>query len=222
MTFLPEFSALFAFTLAAIVLTITPGPDMTLFLGRTLAQGRRAGIAAMLGACSGVLVHTTAAAIGLSALLVSTSKQMPLFAASPEAFLALKVAGAAYLAWLAFGAIRNGSSFSLDKEAVPPQSFFCNWLTGVGINLLNPKIILFFVTFLPPFVAAGDPYAGQKLFFLGVYFIVIAVPMSIGMIFAADSIAATLKQKPSVMRAIDWVFASVFSAFAVHILLARA
>ncbi|KTQ85394.1 threonine transporter RhtB [Aureimonas ureilytica] len=212
MTFLPEFSALLAFTLAAIVLTVTPGPDMTLFLGRTLAQGRRAGIAAMLGACSGVLVHTTAAAIGLSALV----------AASPEAFLALKVAGAAYLAWLAFGAIRNGSSFSLDKEAVPPQSFFRNWLTGVGINLLNPKIILFFVTFLPPFVAAGDPYAGQKLFFLGVYFIVIAVPMSIGMIFAADSIAATLKQKPSVMRAIDWVFASVFSAFAVHILLARA
>lgn len=212
MTFLPEFSALFAFTLAAIVLTITPGPDMTLFLGRTLAQGRRAGIAAMLGACSGVLVHTTAAAIGLSALV----------AASPEAFLALKVAGAAYLAWLAFGAIRNGSSFSLDKDAVPAQSFFRNWLTGVGINLLNPKIILFFVTFLPPFVAAGDPYAGQKLFFLGVYFIVIAVPMSIGMIFAADSIAATLKQKPSVMRAIDWVFASVFSAFAVHILLARA
>ena len=211
MTFLPEPSALLAFTLAAIVLTITPGPDMTLFLGRTLAQGRRAGMAAMLGASSGVLVHTTAAAIGLSALV----------AASPEAFLVLKAAGAAYLAWLAFSAIRNGSSFSLDKEAMPPQSFVRNWLTGVGINLLNPKVILFFVTFLPPFVAAGDPYAGQKLFFLGVYFIVIAIPMSVGLIFAADRIAATLKRKPSVMRAIDWLFASVFSAFAVHILLAR-
>ncbi len=212
MTFLPEPATLLAFTLAALVLTITPGPDMTLFLGRTLAQGRRAGIAAMLGACSGVLVHTTLAAVGLSALV----------AASPEAFLVLKVVGAAYLAWLAFGAIRSGSSFSLEKEPSAPQSFRRNWLTGVGINLLNPKIILFFVTFLPPFVRASDPHAGEKLFFLGVYFILIAIPISLAMILAADRIAATLKRKPSVMRFVDWLFASVFAGFAVHILLARA
>lgn len=211
MDFLPEPSALLAFTLAAVVLTITPGPDMTLFLGRTLAQGRAAGFAAMLGACSGVLVHTTLAAVGLSALV----------AASPEAFLALKVAGAAYLAWLAVQAIRKGSSLSLDREAGERQSLWANWLTGVGINLLNPKIILFFVTFLPVFVGAGDPHAGQKFFFLGVYFILIAVPMSIAMIVAADRIALALKRRPKVMRVIDWVFASVFSAFAINILMAR-
>jgi len=211
MEFVPAAATLLAFTLAALVLAITPGPDMTLFLGRTLAQGRRAGLAAFAGACTGSLVHTTLAALGLSALL----------AASPDAFLALKLVGAAYLVWLAVGAIRNGSSLSVEGNRAPPQGFAANWATGVGINLLNPKIVLFFVTFLPPFVAAGDPYAGQKLFFLGVYFIVIAIPMSVGLIFAADRIAATLKRKPSVMRAIDWLFASVFSAFAVHILLAR-
>ncbi|MBB3934019.1 LysE family translocator [Aureimonas phyllosphaerae] len=212
MTFLPDLSALLAFTVAAVVLTITPGPDMTLFLGRTLAQGRTAGFAAYCGACTGSLIHTTLAAVGLSALI----------AASPEAFLALKVVGAAYLVWLAVQAIRHGSSLSVERAKAPPQSFAANWATGIGINLLNPKIILFFVTFLPQFVAVGDPHAGSKLFFLGVYFILVATPITVAMIFAADRIAATLKGKPAVMRFIDWLFASVFSAFAIHILLARA
>ncbi|MBB3999981.1 LysE family translocator [Aureimonas pseudogalii] len=211
MDFLPAAPALLGFTLAALVLTITPGPDMTLFLGRTLSQGRAAGLAAMFGACAGVLVHTTLAAVGLSALV----------AASPEAFLALKLAGAAYLAWLAVQAIRKGSSLSLEREAGGRQSLRANWLTGVGINLLNPKIILFFVTFLPVFVGADDPHASQKFFFLGVYFIAIAVPISIAMIVAADKIALALKRRPKVMRLIDWVFASVFSAFAINILMAR-
>jgi threonine/homoserine/homoserine lactone efflux protein len=212
MTFLPDASALLAFTLAAIVLTITPGPDMTLFLGRTLAQGRRAGFAAYCGACTGSLIHTSLAALGLSALV----------AASPDAFLLLKIVGAAYLVWLAVGAIRHGSQLTVAREKGPVQSFTANWLKGVGINLLNPKIILFFVTFLPQFVAAGDPHVTGKFFFLGVYFLVVATPISLAMIFAADRIATTLKRKPAVMRAVDWVFASVFSAFAVHILLARA
>ena len=212
MNFLPDIPTLLAFTLAAFVLAITPGPDMTLFLGRTLSQGRQAGIAAYIGACTGTLIHTTLAAIGLSALL----------AASPEAFLVLKIVGAGYLAYLAFQAIRHGSSLSVERTAAPPQSFFANWATGIGINLLNPKIVLFFVTFLPPFVNVGDPHAASKLFFLGVFFIVVSTPICIALILAADGVAATLKRRPKVMRAIDWIFASVFSAFAVHILTTRA
>lgn len=209
MDFIPELGPVLAFTVAAIVLTITPGPDMTLFLGRTLSQGRAAGIAAMLGASSGVIAHTTLAAFGLSALI----------AASPEAFAALKIAGAAYLVFLAVQAIRHGSSFDLDAALVRRQSLASNWMTGVGINLLNPKIILFFVTFLPTFVSASDPAATGKLFFFGIYFIVIAVPISVAMILAADRFAAALKARPKIMRGIDWLFASVFSAFAVSILM---
>jgi threonine/homoserine/homoserine lactone efflux protein len=212
MDFIPDLGPLLAFTLAAIVLTITPGPDMTLFLGRTLSDGRAAGIAAMLGASTGVLVHTTLAAFGLSALI----------AASPEAFAVLRIGGAAYLLFLAVQAIRTGSSFQLEaKGGAQKRPLVSHWLTGVGINLLNPKIILFFVTFLPSFVSAGDPHAAGKLAFFGVYFIVLAVPMSIAMIFAADRFAAALKRRPKIMRGIDYVFASVFSAFAVSIFLAR-
>ncbi|MEF2071548.1 LysE family translocator [Consotaella aegiceratis] len=212
MTFLPDLATLGMFSLAAFVLTITPGPDMTLFLGRTLSEGRAAGFAAMLGAACGVVVHTSLAAFGLSALI----------AASPQAFFVLKLAGGLYLVWLAVQAIRHGSALNLHAEASRRHSLLSNWLTGVGINLLNPKIILFFVTFLPQFVSAGDPHAQGKLFFLGIYFITLAVPVTGLMILGADRLASALKRRPKIMRGIDWLFASVFSAFAINIFLARA
>lgn len=208
MDFLPDPGPILAFTVAAVVLTITPGPDMTLFLGRTIAEGRAAGLLAMLGAMGGLLVHTTFAAFGLSALV----------AASPQAFAVLKIGGAAYLAFLAVQALRNGSSLSLEHVAGLRHSFLSTFLTGLGINLLNPKIILFFVTFLPGFVSATDPAVSGKLFFFGLFFIVLAVPMSVAMIFAADRFAAMLKRRPRVMRAIDYLFASVFSGFALSML----
>lgn len=211
MTFIPEPSVLAAFTLAVAVLIVTPGPDMTLFLGKTLAQGRAAGMAAMLGASSGLVVHTLFAAFGLSALL----------AASEMAFTGVKAAGALYLLWLAVDAVRNGSALSLDARGEPPQRLAHIWLMGVGINLLNPKIVLFFVTFLPQFVSAGDPHAGAKLMFLGFYVIALAVPSCAVLILLADRISALVRRSPRVTRAIDWLFASVFAGFAVSVLIER-
>ncbi|MDY8108647.1 LysE family translocator [Fulvimarina sp. 2208YS6-2-32] len=213
MHFVPDVSTLAAFFLAAVVLTITPGPDMTLFLGRTLSFGRAAGLAAMLGASSGILVHTSLAAFGISALI----------AASPEAFLVLKIVGAAYLVFLAVQAIVSGSALNLGAgRQGGGQSIVRHWLTGLGINLLNPKIILFFVTFLPQFVSASDPHAAGKLVFLGLFFIAVALPLTIPMIFVAERLSATLMRRPKVTRAIDWLFAGVFSAFALRILFAQA
>ena len=207
--FIPDWPTLAAFAVAAVVLAITPGPDMTLFLSRTLSQGRAAGFACMFGAMTGIMIHTALVALGLSALIV----------ASPEAFLALKVFGAGYLIWLAVQAIRKGSAFTPDNKGGSGRSLLKNWATGLGINLLNPKIILFFMTFLPQFVAAGDPHATGKFFFLGALFVVIAVPITSAMVLAAGWMSETLRQKPVVTRVIDWLMASVFSAFAVKILL---
>ncbi|MDH3196566.1 MAG: LysE family translocator, partial [Hyphomicrobiales bacterium] len=139
MDFIPSAGVIGAFTLAAAVLALTPGPDMTLFVSRALTQGRAAGFAAMTGAYCGIVVHTLLAAYGLSALL----------AASPQAFLAVKVAGALYLVWLAIDALRHGSALTLERQTGARQALVQTWLTGITINLLNPKIVLFFVTFLP-------------------------------------------------------------------------
>ncbi len=212
MEFLPNATTLIQFAIATTIIAITPGPDMTLFVGRSLSEGRAAGFACMIGAFTGCLIHTTLVVVGLSALIV----------ASPKAFFALKVFGAGYLIWLAYQAIRHGSAFSPDATPRKPHSLAQNWLTGLGVNLMNPKIILFFMTFLPQFVSASDPHAPGKLFFLGVFFIVLSIPITAPMVIAADKFAGLLKKSPRVTRVVDYLFAGVFSAFAIKILTAQA
>ncbi|WP_417668867.1 LysE family translocator [Roseibium sp.] len=212
MTFLPDLAVLAAFTLAAAILTITPGPDMTLFMSKTLQQGRAAGAAAVIGAASGIVVHSLFAALGISALL----------AASATAFAVLKYAGAAYLIYLAVQALRSGSALALEEGAGKQEPLSKVWLQGLTINLLNPKIVLFFVTFLPQFVSATDPHAAGKLLFLGFYFILLAVPSCLAMVFGASAFARFLKSSPKAMRAFDWAFAGIMGTFALKLLAARA
>jgi threonine/homoserine/homoserine lactone efflux protein len=209
--FIPSLATLAAFSLAAIALTLTPGPDMTLFLGQTVANGRRAGFMSMAGASSGIVVHSLAAAIGLSALI----------AASPQAFEVLKWVGAAYLAYLAYEVLRHGSGLTGDG---PPKSNSLRkaYMKGLTINLLNPKIILFFVTFLPQFVSPTDPHASGKLMFLGLFFLVIAIPMVIPMILGAERISGFLKRSKRATRVFDWVFAGVMGGFALKLLATQA
>lgn len=209
---LPDPAVLAAFVAAVAVIAVTPGPDMAFFLGRTIAEGRAAGMAALLGAMTGIVAHTALVALGLSALLV----------AAPEAFLALKVVGALYLLWLAWQAVRHGSALRLPGGPGRRRGLGRSWAAGVGINLLNPKIALFFLTFLPQFVSPADPDAPVKLLTLGAVFIAVAFAITAPMVLAADRVAATLRGSPRVGRALDWVFASVFAAFAVQILRAQA
>ena len=211
-SFILDWPVIGQFALATFVIAITPGPDMTLFVGRALSQGRGAGLACMFGAMTGIVIHTALVALGLSALIV----------ASPEAFFALKIIGAGYLVWLAFQAIRHGSAFSPEKVAGGRRSAFRNWATGLGINLMNPKIILFFMTFLPQFVSASDPHASSKLFFLGLLFIPLSLPVVVPIVLLADRFALLLKKNPRVTRVTDYLFAGVFSLFAVKILTAQA
>ncbi|GGK42148.1 LysE family translocator [Salinarimonas ramus] len=209
MTFLPDIQTLLVFSGACFILFVTPGPDMSLFLAKTVQGGRAAGIAAMLGAMTGALGHTLLAALGLSALL----------AASTTAFTVVKIAGGLYLLWMAYDALRHGSALNVRAQGPKNRlSLRATWLLGVGINLTNPKVILFFVTFLPQFVTAGDPHAAEKLVFLGLYFIAFSAPLAALMILAADKVIALVKARPRVLRAIDVVFAGVFGLFALKIL----
>ena len=207
-SFIPDLPVLAAYVLASIVLGLTPGPDMTYFLSRTVAQSRTAGFAALGGASTGLVVHSVLVAAGLSVVL----------AASATAFTILKVVGAAYLAWLAIDAIRHGSSLSLDKGA-KAEGLHAIYLKGLLVNLLNPKVIIFFLTFLPQFVSAHDPHAPGKLLFLGLAFMVINVPVCGALILAAELIAHLLKGSARVTRFVDWLFAGVLGAFAVKLVL---
>jgi threonine/homoserine/homoserine lactone efflux protein len=211
MTFIPDITVLLAYLAGVIIITLTPGPDMTFFIGRAIAQNVGAGLAAFAGASAGILVHTCIVAFGLSALIV----------ASPVLFTAIKIVGALYLGWLAVDAIRNGSTFRVSNKPQKQRSLFQNWLQGLGINLLNPKIILFFMTFLPQFVSVDDPHAIGKLFFLGILFVVVAIPILVPLIAAASKFSNWMRANPKVTRVVDYLFATIFGAFAIRILLTQ-
>ena len=98
-----------------------------------------------------------------------------------------------------------------------PASALSSFLMGVTVNLTNPKVLLFFITFLPQFVDAHDPNIRTKLIFLGVYFVVINIPLSIIMILGAERLVGWLKERPKVLRGIDYSFAGVFALFALKI-----
>lgn len=208
--FIPDLPVLAAYLGAAAILGLTPGPDMTLFLSKTVSQSRAAGLAAFSGATTGLVVHTVLVALGLSAVL----------AASATAFTVLKVVGAVYLAFLAYDALRNGSALSLDRKG-KAEALRAVYLKGLLVNLLNPKVIVFFVTFLPQFVTAADPDAAKKLLFLGFVFVLVNVPVCVGLILFADRIAIFLKRSPKATRIVDWLFAGVLGAFAVRLVLAE-
>jgi threonine/homoserine/homoserine lactone efflux protein len=207
MTFLPDAATLLTYTVASILLFVTPGPDMSLWLSRTIVSGRRAGWAAMAGTNIGCIVHTLLAAFGVSALI----------AASATAFTVLKIVGAAYLLWLAVDAIRNGSSLNVRTDSVVKASTLSSFMLGVTVNLTNPKVVLFFITFLPQFVSASDPHVTGKLLFLGLFFVLINIPLAIAMIWVAERLVTWLKARPRVLRGIDYSFAGVFAFFALKI-----
>ncbi|WP_349436284.1 LysE family translocator [Pararhizobium sp. A13] len=208
MDFLPSLPTLLAFTAATLLLAATPGPDMTLSISRALSQGKAAAFFIVIGTSLGCVVHTLLVAFGISALIT----------ASPTAFMILKTGGAAYLFWLAVQAIRYGSSLSVKKVEDTGASAMANISTGLWVNLLNPKVIIFFMTFLPQFVTANDPAVTQKLLFLGFFFIAAAMPVNVLVILTADWLSGWLQRRKSVMRGIDYTFAGVFSIFAVKIL----
>ena len=207
---LPTLATVLAYAAAVVLLVFTPGPDMALFLGRTLASGRPAGLAALAGTTAGLYVHTALAAFGLSALL----------AASPMAYAALKWAGAAYLVVLAVQTLRHGSAFEVagTREEVSLTRAF---LAGLGVNILNPKIVLFFVTFLPQFVAANDPHAASKLAVLGGLYGLIGAPICVVLILAAERVSGAFARSARLRRGLDIATATLFGAFAARLVLAR-
>lgn len=216
MEYLPSLTTFLSFAGMTLLLAATPGPDMTLSIGRAIKYGRSAGLAVVVGTNIGCAVHTLLVTFGVSALII----------ASPTAFMILKTGGAGYLFWMAVQAIRSGATFKVEQTELSgmarPVTFMSSVWAGLGVNLLNPKVIIFFMTFLPQFVSAGEPHVTTKLFVLGMSFIVVSLPVTVGVVLAADRLSAWLQQNPRVVRGIDYLFSAVFSLFAVKILMAQA
>jgi threonine/homoserine/homoserine lactone efflux protein len=196
------------FLAASVAITVAPGPDNLQVLARGISQGRLAGVVAAFGFACGVIFHTTLAAFGIAALLRS----------SPMAFQAVKLAGAAYLVWIGIKALRSqGLATAHERPKQPLTTVFRQSVIG---NMLNPKVTLFFIVFLPQFV---DPHGAQnvmlQMFELGGLFMLQTVVVFSAFGFGAGMIGAWLKRRPRVGVWLDRLAGVTFIALGIRVAL---
>ncbi|MDA8523726.1 LysE family translocator [Acidovorax sp. NCPPB 4044] len=206
MTFTPQELLLFA--LAALVLVLTPGPNMVYCVSRSLTQGPRAGLLSLVGVVAGFGVHLLATALGLSALLMAV----------PLAFDALRIAGAAYLLWMAWQAVKPGGSAPFEARDLPHDGPRKLVLMGFLTSALNPKVAMFYVSFFPQFL---HPERGQWLaqtFTLGALQIGVSALVNALLVLFAARVAMFLHRSATWVQAQRYLMGTVLGALALKIL----
>ncbi|HMG48340.1 MAG TPA: LysE family translocator [Allosphingosinicella sp.] len=202
---LPAWPVFLGFVVAGLALNIVPGADMTFVVASAARGGRRDGIVAALGIGAGTLFHIVAATLGLSAILAS----------SQAAFDLIKWIGAAYLLWIAFSLVRRGHA-----PADAPRPGRRTFRSAMLVNILNPKVALFFLAFLPQFV---DPQAAMpwlQILCLGLWFDLVGTLVNIAIALAAAGTAARLRDVAWIGTAARWLAATAIGALAVQLALA--
>ncbi|WP_339780342.1 LysE family translocator [uncultured Marinobacter sp.] len=188
------------FLSAAVLLNLSPGPDIAFILGQTLRNGRRQGFAGMFGIWTGAALHVAMAALGLSAIL----------ATSALAFSIVKWLGAAYLIWLGIGMLLSrGDSFISDSQSGSSNTHSIFW-QGVLVSALNPKVAIFFLAFLPQFVVEGSGSVGAQLFLHGSLIIVVAAFIEPPLVMAGSRLGAYLKRNRRVGLWLDRGLGALF------------
>lgn len=195
------------FALASLIMVLTPGPNMIYCISRTLVQGRAAGLTSLAGVLLGFVVHLMAATLGLTALLLAV----------PLAFDVIKLAGAAYLLWLAWQAVKPGGVAPFEARALPVDSRGTLFRMGFITNLLNPKVAMFYLSFFPQFL---HPERGDILLqslALGAIQITVSGTVNALLIAGAGSITAFLSQSAGWLRAQRYVMGAVLAALALRV-----
>ncbi|MBY5848985.1 LysE family translocator [Rhizobium ruizarguesonis] len=198
-----------AFLSAAVLLNLSPGPDIAFILGHTMRSGKRAGFSALFGVWSGACLHVLMAALGLSAIL----------AASAVAFSTVKWIGAAYLVWLGIQALRSGGGGGLTKavgERLPVARIYRQ---GILVSLLNPKVAIFFLAFLPQFVVEGAGPAWAQLLLHGGLIIVVAAFIEPPLVLLGGRLADAIRHNQKIGLWLDRGLGAFFLALGVRLAL---
>ncbi|NRR32034.1 LysE family translocator [Oxalobacteraceae bacterium] len=202
---------LLAFLGAAMLITVSPGPDNLMVLGVGMSRGRRQGMVFGLGCALGCLSHTVLAALGVSALIK----------ASPLAFGALKLLGGAYLIWLGIGALRSRGGTRVDGTAEVPESLMKLFAKGLFANSINPKVVLFFLSFLPQFVVAERGDVSWQTAQLGLVFTAQGC-LLFGMLgYFSGTVGKWINRHPSAGLWLDRVAGTIFVGLGVKLMVAR-
>lgn len=200
MTF-PSLSTILLFSLTALALNLSPGPSILYILSRVMGQGRQAGIVSAFGLATAAVVQALTAAAGLSSLLLY----------SPFAFAVVKYCGAAYLVYLGVRGLRSGgiAGAAAVVASRQRQSLQAIYWQGVVIDLLNPKLLVFFFSFLPQFVDPAAGAAGAQILFFGLLFQVTALPTNLLVAVVGGALAGLLARRPFWARVQTWLSSAV-------------
>ena len=205
---MPATANLIAFASLAVAVVLTPGPNMIYMISRSITQGRLAGIIAFGGVAVGFVVYLLCAAFGLTAIVFAV----------PYAYDALRFVGAAYIAWLAFEALRPGGKSPFQVRTLPVASTRRLFLMGLLTSLLNPKMAIFYLALLPNFVDPAGNVLAQSIA-LGSLHIAISVAINMSIACAAGSIAAFLMARPKWLLAQRMVMGTMLGALAMRMAL---
>ena len=206
-----------AFTGIAAILTVTPGADMMLVMRNVLSRGQRAGLLTTLGICSGLFFHAALSALGLSFILLG----------SAAAFEAVKLAGACYLIFLGgqslWGALRRGTAAPPDdNDGIVAKRRGGRWRSfteGLLTNILNPKVAIFYIAFLPQFIGPGDPVLAKSVALAGIHAALGVVWLSLVTVFLGRMRA--FLARPRVRRAVEATAGAVLIAFGARLAMER-
>lgn len=199
------------FLVAALLITAAPGPDNLMVLGFGIYKGRKQGMAFGLGCAFGCLSHTFLAVIGVSALI----------AASQTAFMLLKFCGGFYLLWLGFNALRSKGGARVCAVRADGASLRSLFMKGVFANAINPKVVLFFLSFLPQFIIPANGDAGRQMALLGFVFTVQAAVLFGLLGFFAGSVGQWLDRRPRMGVWLDRAAGAIFVTLGLRLIVSR-
>ncbi|MFG1822066.1 LysE family translocator [Microbispora bryophytorum] len=200
-------SAVLGIAAIALGLVLSPGPNMIYLVSRSILQGRRAGLYSLAGIGAGFLVYLTAVTGGLIAV----------FTVVPPLYLAIKLAGAAYLLWLAWNALKPGGESAFTPRPLPPDPPRKLFTMGLLTCLLNPKLAILYVSLLPQFVDPARGHVAEQSLLLGLTQIVIALTVNGAIVITAGTVAAFLNRRPAWLRVQRYLMGTVLAGLAVHI-----
>lgn len=204
-----DFSQGIAFALISLAMVLTPGPNMIYLISRSVSQGKSAGLISLAGVATGFVFYMLCASLGVTALLMAV----------PYAYDTLRIAGALYLLWLAWNALRPNARPIFSLTALHQDSALKLFTMGCVTNLLNPKIAVMYLSLLPQFI---QPHHGSVLaqsLQLGLIQIFISVLINGVIVFCAGTLAHFLQQKPFWAQIQKWLMGTVLAALAIRILL---
>ncbi|GGD92109.1 LysE family translocator [Planktosalinus lacus] len=200
---------LLSFSIATMALAISPGPDNIFVLTQSISNGSSYGIATTAGLISGCIVHTTLVAFGISAILM----------ASEVVFLMIKFAGAVYLLYLAFQVYKSGNTLMITSSDSAKKSHYQLFKQGVIMNILNPKVTIFFMAFFPAFLWDASGNTIVQFYILGVVFMIISFIIFSSIALLSGQISRFIQQQKNAGKFLKWLQIIVFTGIAVFLFL---